>query len=176
MIPKDYQCDGQMNLWDCMSANKPEEKRKPYEYDFNRYVGQKVWVFDDRGNRKEATVKKIEHYYTIVDCYGEELACTSNNLALVGVDYLPTLEKAIENIMNLMPIELKQSTEDGEKFFTMDVNSGKLKIYESRILETNERFFCVNWSEDGGEHSFQCFSVMSVMTAIRWGRKRYENR
>ena len=176
MIPKDYQCDGQMNLWDCMSVNKPDEKRKPYEYSFNRYVGQKVWVFDDRGNRKEGTVTKVEHYYTIVDCFGETFSCTTLNIAPVGVDYLPTLEKAVENILSLMPIELKESTEDGEKIFTMDVNSEKLKLSESRIMETGERFFKVVWSEDGGEYAYQCFSVSYVMTAIRWGIKRYQDR
>lgn len=173
MIPKGYQCDGQINLWDCLSMNKPEEKRKPYEYDFNRYVGQKVWVFDNRGNRKEGTVTKVEHYYTMVDCYGETLACTTQNIAPVGVDYLPTLEKAVENIMNLMPIQLEESTEDGEKIFTLSINSGKLKLSESRILETNERFFKVTWSSDGEEYSFQCFSVTNVMESIRWGRRRY---
>lgn len=176
MIPKDYQCDGQMNLWDCMSANKPEGKRKPYEYDFNRYVGQKVWVFDERGNRKEGTVTKIEHYYTIVNVYGESLTCTTHNLAPVGVDYLPTLEKAIENIKSLMPIELKESTKDGEKIFTMNVDCGKVEISESRIMMTGERFFKVVWTSDGEEYAFQCFSVSNVMNAIRWGRKRYESR
>ena len=78
--------------------------------------------------------------------------------------------------MNFMPIELKESTEDGEKIFTMDVNCGKLEISEHRILETGERYFRACWREDGGEYSYQCFSVMSVITAIRWGKRRYENR
>lgn len=173
MIPKDYKCDGQMNLWDCLSLNKPEEKRKPYEYDFNRYVGQKVWVFDDRGNRKEATVTKVEVYYTIVDCYGETLACTTQNIAPVGIDYLPTLEKAVENIKNLMPIDFEESTEDGEKIFRLFINSGKFELSESRIQETNERFFKASWSAEGEEYIFQCFSTVSVMEKIRWGRRRY---
>ena len=49
--------DGQISIFDFRRTN---EKLKPCEYRFVRYVGQKVWL-----NGEIKTIAEIEPYYTI---------------------------------------------------------------------------------------------------------------
>lgn len=50
--------DGQMSIFDCRHTN---EKLKPCDYRFVRYIGQKVWLLGEVKN-----IAKIEPYYTIM--------------------------------------------------------------------------------------------------------------
>lgn len=61
--------DGQYSIFDI-----PEEpgKLKPYEYDFQRYIGQRVHVCATSGHYI-GVVTEIGHYYTTIAV--EELDC-----------------------------------------------------------------------------------------------------
>jgi len=77
-IPKDYQCDGQLNLWDYAASITPEPK--PYEYDFERYIGQKVKI-SIQGETKFGKITSFDHYYTEVETDDEEkYACSNLNV------------------------------------------------------------------------------------------------
>ena len=77
-IPKDYQCDGQLNLWDYAASITPEPK--PYEYDFERYVGRKVKI-SIQGETKFGKITSFDHYYTEVETDDEEkYACSNLNV------------------------------------------------------------------------------------------------
>ena len=75
--------DGQYSIFDYHP-----EKKKPYEYSFKRYVGQKVrasFSCKDNTPGKIYTVKSIEPYYTIiVDDRGKEYAGTNCTIAPVN--------------------------------------------------------------------------------------------
>ena len=78
MIPKDYACDGQLNMWDYLSNNA--EKPKPYEYNFNRFLGREV-EFIIQGEKYRGKIVDFDPYYTwVVTDDGSEFACTSSNV------------------------------------------------------------------------------------------------
>lgn len=52
--------DGQMSIFDCEHG---EEKRRPCEYGWQRYIGQQVVLVND----KMGVITRIEPYYTEVD-------------------------------------------------------------------------------------------------------------
>ena len=65
----------QLNIYDMLKSGN----KKPYEYDFNRYEGQKVIVtFLDR-DPEIGVVKGFNHYYTFVSIKGKMYACTNHN-------------------------------------------------------------------------------------------------
>lgn len=76
---KKTECIGQLNLIDFMSSINPN--RRPYEYDFNRYVGQhvRIWI---QGEEMTGRITAFDHYYTeVITDDGEEYACTHLNVA-----------------------------------------------------------------------------------------------
>lgn len=78
MSKKTDQIPGQMTIFDFL---KPE-KRRPCDYRFHRYLGQKVRFNHGRDILPGIyTVKEIEKYYTIViDEGGRELAGTPTTI------------------------------------------------------------------------------------------------
>lgn len=71
--------EGQYSIFDCHPG-----KKKPYEYSFKRYVGQKV-MGHFTGGDVLLTVKEIEPYYTIcTDAHGKEYAGTNCTIAPVN--------------------------------------------------------------------------------------------
>lgn len=112
MIPKDYACDGQLNIWDYMTETysaKSEEieakEKKPYEYDFERYIGQKVWCWlPEEDEPQIGEIVNFDHYYTEVKVHYEEYALT--NLT-VKPCILPTLEETIELVKKKFGLEFE---------------------------------------------------------------------
>lgn len=70
--------DGQLSLFD-IPAEKG--KRKPYEYDFLRYIGQKVELWR---KGKVGIITKIEPYYTDILVDGEEYVGTPTTICPVN--------------------------------------------------------------------------------------------
>ena len=68
---------GQLSLFDIQTG---KGKRKPCEYDFLRYIGQKVelWRLG-----KVGVITKIEPYYTYVLADGEEFVGTPTTICPV---------------------------------------------------------------------------------------------
>ena len=66
---------GQMNIFD-----QPKEKRKPCEYMFSRYIGQKVLL----RSGEEGTVVSIDSYYTTVKTAGGLRVGTPTTIAPVN--------------------------------------------------------------------------------------------
>ena len=64
--------DGQYTIWDIQGPTK-----KPCEYSFPRYIGQKVRFFRDG---KVGTVTEIGPYYTTVNIGGREYAGTPTTI------------------------------------------------------------------------------------------------
>ena len=53
---------GQMSIFD-LGAEEPERKRKPCEYSFKRYIGQRVQL----DNGMYGKISTIEEYYTVIE-------------------------------------------------------------------------------------------------------------
>jgi len=70
--------NGQLSLFDIQTGN---EKRKPYEYDFFRYIGQKVELWREG---KVGIITKIEPYYTDVLVDDEEFIGTPTTICPVN--------------------------------------------------------------------------------------------
>lgn len=80
MIPENYTCDGQIELWDYLGIDKRAfgVKLKPWEYRWKRYIGQKLVLGTGCDEGKIVTITGIEDYYTFaVNEDGEEYALTN---------------------------------------------------------------------------------------------------
>ena len=75
---------GQMSIFD---IGRPDGSRKPCDYSFQRYIGQKVvgWHgYNNRASTPALTITKIEPYYTIaVDKKGREYALTPTTIKAI---------------------------------------------------------------------------------------------
>lgn len=123
-IPKDYYCEGQLNIWDYLSAGEPKEevsesediicksehyqfpevdpeiqsgKRKPYEYDFCRAKGMLVDFYDDLGVFRVGKITEWDDYYTTVEIDGEEYVGTPHNTKYHD-GQLPSLDECMQEI------------------------------------------------------------------------------
>ena len=128
MIPANYQCEGQLNLWDYLKEEEPKEpddleftpcwdpsdlnnefppldpdlasgKRKPYEYDFCRGKGMLVDFYPGDGSVRIGTITDYDDYYTFIDVDGEEFVGTTHNVAY-HEGQLPSMEECLEEIKN----------------------------------------------------------------------------
>lgn len=68
---------GQYSLFDVHSG-----KRKPYEYSFQRYIGQEVRLV----NGVEGVIVEMEKYYTTVEADGRLYAGTPTTMAPIRKD------------------------------------------------------------------------------------------
>lgn len=69
--------DGQISVWDYLTSITP--KRKPYEYSFQRHIGQRIEIYL-QGDMKIGIITEIDPYYTIVSVDGEEFVGTALNV------------------------------------------------------------------------------------------------
>lgn len=213
MIPKDYVCDGQLNIWDIMSQmEKPEEpedeftpvwepcgkdfpevdpdvasgKKKPYEYDFERYIGQKVWCYlPDEDEPQIGEIIAFDHYYTEVKVHYEEYALT--NLT-VKPCILPTLEEAIALITEKYGLEFE--TYQGEWNLPDNPTIYKHVFKKHSVLEISEshywsakgrdafkgaRFIAVDW--DGWHESVgrPCDDIAEIYHGVEYAIYRNEH-
>lgn len=178
MIPKDYVCDGQLNIWDWLGKEEPkvceceseicepEEftpcwqpcgtdfpeldpavesgKRKPYEYDFERFIGQKVWCYlADYDEPQIGEITAFDHYYTEVKVHYEDYALT--NLT-VKPCILPTLEETIALITEKYGLEFE--TYQGDWNLPDNPTIYKHTFKKHSVLEISESHY---WSAKGRE-------------------------
>lgn len=171
MMPKDYVCDGQMNLWEYMQSIEREErasevptaepddstyehplvapdvasgKKKPYEYDFERFIGQKVWCYlNDYDEPQIGEITAFDHYYTEVKVHYEAYALTCRN---VKPCILPSLEETIEQITK--KYGLKFETYEGEWNLPDNTTIYKHIFKKHSVLEISEGHY---WSAKGRE-------------------------
>lgn len=178
MIPKDYQCEGQLNIWDY--ASSVEEKPKPYEYDFNRSVGQKVRVWLD----DEVFIGKItdfDHYYTFCEVNGEELALTNKDIA--PLEELPSLVEVVELIKRKFDLDFEAVQVDymGPNSINNTVyrhqfrKDSVLEIDESLYLDDeHKRHIGVDWQGKDQGTGCPCDTIEEVVRAVERAIKRNE--
>ena len=137
MIPANYQCDGQLNIWDYIGETEPEEdleftptwdpseldnhfppldpdiasgKRKPCEYKFERFIGQLVDI-SSGPDMVTGTITEIQPYYTIVvDENGEDWVGTPNDTS--PHEDLPTLDEVADQIKKQCDLFIKPIVTD----------------------------------------------------------------
>lgn len=185
MYPTNYECDGQLNIWDYFKEEPKEEpevctseenlcecedseftacwdpsdsdnvfppvdpdvasgKRKPYEYDFERYIGQKVWCYlADYDEPQIGEITAFDHYYTEVKVHYEEYALT--NLT-VKPCILPTLEETIALITEKYGLEFE--TYQGDWNLPDNPTIYKHTFKKHSVLEISESHY---WSAKGRE-------------------------
>ena len=219
-IPKDYVCDGQLNLWDYLGTKEKicesEEnlcesedlefapawepcgenfppldpdiasgKKKPYEYNFERFIGQKVWCYlTDYDEPQIGEIIAFDHYYTEVKVHYEEYALT--NLT-VKPCILPTLEETIELVKKKFGLEFE--TYHGEWNLPDNPTIYKHVFKKHSVLEISEshywsargkdfegaRFIAVDW--DGWHESVSrpCDDLSEVYHGVDYAIYRNEH-
>jgi len=221
MIPSNYACDGQLNIWDylkaepevCESEEKLQEseenlcesedseftpvwepcgenfppldpdvasgKKKPYEYDFERYVGQKVWCYlNDYDEPQIGEITAFDHYYTEVKVHYEDYALT--NLT-VKPCILPTLEETVALITEKYGFEFE--TYQGDWNLPDNPTIYKHVFKKHSVLEISEghynpsdvRFIAVDW--DGWHESVSrpCDDLSEVYHGVDYAIYRNEH-
>lgn len=214
MIPSNYVCDGQLNIWDylkaepevCESEEKLQEsedseftpvwepcgenfpplapdiasgERKPYEYTFERYVGQKVWCYlNDYDEPQIGEIIAFDHYYTEVKVHYEEYALT--NLT-VKPCILPTLEETVALITEKYGFEFE--TYQGDWNLPDNPTIYKHVFKKHSVLEISEghynpsdvRFIAVDW--DGWHESVSrpCDDLSEVYHGVDYAIYRNEH-
>lgn len=180
MIPSNYVCDGQLNIWDylkeesevCESEENLQEsedseftpvwepcgenfppldpdvasgKKKPYEYDFERFIGQKVWCYlTDYDEPQIGEIITFDHYYTEVKVHYEYYALT--NLT-VKPCILPTLEETIALITEKYGLEFE--TYQGDWNLPDNPTIYKHVFKKHSVLEISEGHY---WSARGKDY------------------------
>lgn len=170
MIPKDYQCEGQLNIWDY--ASSVEEKPKPYEYDFNRSVGQKVrvWIGDEVFTGK---ITDFDHYYTFCEVNGEELVLTNKDIA--PLEELPGLTEVVDYLKHKFDLEFTEHKVDymgpgsiNNTVYRHTFNKySVLEIDESNYLGENRRHIGVSWEGKDQGTACPCDTIEEVVRAVK---------
>lgn len=214
MIPSNYVCDGQLNIWDylkaepevCESEEKLQEsedseftpvwepcgenfpplvpdiasgERKPYEYTFERYIGQKVWCYlNDYDEPQIGEITAFDHYYTEVKVHYEDYTLT--NLT-VKPCILPTLEETIALITEKYGFEFE--TYQGDWNLPDNPTIYKHVFKKHSVLEISEghynpsdvRFIAVDW--DGWHESVSrpCDDLSEVYHGVDYAIYRNEH-
>ena len=226
MIPSNYVCDGQLNIWDylktepevCESEEKLQEiednlcecedseftpcwdpsdlnnefppvdpdvasgKKKPYEYDFERFIGQKVWCYlADYDEPQIGEITAFDHYYTEVKVHYEDYALT--NLTVKPCN-LPTLEETIALITEKYGLEFE--TYQGDWNLPDNPTIYKHVFKKHSVLEISEnhylckggkgaRFIAVDW--DGWHElvSRPCDDLSEVYHGVDYAIYRNEH-
>ena len=216
MIPSNYVCDGQLNIWDYLNAEpeicESEEKlqeseanlcecedseftpcwdpsdlnnefppvapdvasgeRKPYEYTFERFVGQKVWCYlNDYDEPQIGEITAFDHYYTEVKVHYEEYALT--NLT-VKPCILPTLEETIALITEKYGLEFETyqgdwNLPDNPTIYKHTFKKHSvLEISESHYNPSNVRFIAVDWEGWNEGASRPCDDLSEVYHGVEY--------
>lgn len=219
MIPSNYVCDGQLNIWDYLKAEPkevPEEvcegeenlcesedseftpvwepcgenfpplapdiasgERKPYEYTFERYIGQKVWCYlTDYDEPQIGEIIAFDHYYTEVKVHYEDYALT--NLT-VKPCILPTLEETVALITEKYGLEFE--TYQGDWNLPDNPTIYKHVFKKHSVLEISEghynpsdvRFIAVDW--DGWHESVSrpCDDLEEIYRGVDYAIYRNEH-
>ena len=177
MIPKDYQCDGQLNIWDYASSVK--ENLKPYEYEFNRFVGQKVrvWIGDEVFIGK---ITEFDKYYTFCEVNGEELALTTREIA--PLEELPSLIEVVELVSRKFGLEFTEHKVDymgpnsiNNTVYRHTFNKySVLEIDESNYLGEDRRHIGVDWEGKDQGTGTPCDTIEEVIQAVQRAIERSE--
>ena len=214
MIPKDYVCDGQLNLWDylgtkekiceCEENHQESEdseftpvwepcgenfppldpdiasgKKKPYEYNFERFIGQKVWCYlTDYDEPQIGEIIAFDHYYTEVKVHYEEYALT--NLT-VKPCILPTLEETIALITEKYGFEFE--TYHGEWNLPDNPTIYKHVFKKNSVLEISEghysiqgtRYIAVDWEGWHESVGRPCDDLAEIYHAVEFAIYRNEH-
>ena len=226
MIPSNYVCDGQLNIWDylnaepeiCESEEKLQEseanlcegedseftpcwdpsdlnnefppvdpdvasgKKKPYEYDFERFIGQKVWCWiPDEEEPKIGEIISFDPYYTEVKVHYEYFALT--NLT-VKPCILPTLEETIALITEKYGLEFE--TYQGDWNLPDNTTIYKHVFKKHSVLEISEshylckggkgaRFIAVDWDGWYESASRPCDDLSEVYHGVDYAIYRNEH-
>lgn len=214
MMPKDYACDGQMNLWEWMATVEREAedlefvacwdpsdsenefppvdpdvasgKKKPYEYDFERFIGQKVWCYlTDYDEPQIGEITAFDHYYTEVKVRYEEYALT--NLT-VKPCILPSLEDTIADITQKYGLSF--TTYQGEwnlpdnptiykhvfkKHSVLEISEGHYWTAKGRDAVKGARYIAVDWDGWHESASRPCNDIAEVYHAVEFSIYRNEH-
>lgn len=221
MIPSNYVCDGQLNIWDylkvepevCESVENLQEsednlcksedseftpvwepcgenfppldpdvasgKKKPYEYNFERFIGQKVWCYlTDYDEPQIGEITAFDHYYTEVKVHYEDYALT--NLT-VKPCILPTLEETIALITEKYGLEFE--TYQGDWNLPDNPTIYKHVFKKHSVLEISEghynpsgvRFIAVDWEGWHESVSRPCDDLSEVYCGVDYAIYRNEH-
>jgi len=193
-IPKDYVCDGQLNIWDFVTedSTKPEpeeteaKEKKPYEYNFERFIGQKVWCYlTDYDEPQIGKIIAFDHYYTEVKVHYEEYALT--NLT-VKPCILPSLEETIEQITKKYRLEFE--TYQGEwnlpdnttiykhvfkKHSVLEISEGHYWTAKGRDAVKGARYIAVDWEGWHESASRPCDDIAEIYHAVEYSIYRNDH-
>lgn len=196
-IPKDYVCDGQLNIWDFVTEDysaEPEpnlrevepEQKKPYEYDFERFIGQKVWCWlPEEDEPKIGEIVNFDHYYTEVKVNYEYYALTT---LTVKPCILLSLEEAIAEITKKYGLEFE--TYQGEWNLPDNPTIYKHVFKRNSVLEISEghywsakgrdafkgaRYIAVDWEGWHESASRPCDDISEIFHAVEYSIYRNEH-
>lgn len=192
MIPKDYACDGQLNIWDYMTETysaKSEEieakEKKPYEYDFERYIGQKVWCWlPEEDEPQIGEIVNFDHYYTEVKVNYEYYALTT---LTVKPCTLPSLKGAVAKITKKYGLEFE--TYHGEWNLPDNPTIYKHVFKKNSYLEISEghyfsargrgckgaRYIAVDWTGWHESVCRPCDDIAEIYHAVEFAIYRNEH-
>lgn len=220
MIPKDYVCDGQLNLWDYLGTKEKicecEEnlqesedseftpawepcgenfppldpdiasgKKKPYEYNFERFIGQKVWCYlTDYDEPQIGEIIAFDHYYTEVKVHYEEYALTNST---VKPCILPTLEETIELVKKKFGLEFEAyhgewNLPDNptiykhvfKKHFSLEISEGHYWSARGKDFE-GARYISVDWEGYHESACRPCDDIEEIYHAVDYSIYRTEH-
>lgn len=213
MIPTNYQCEGQLNIWEYFKEESetkenlcecedseftacwdPSEldnefppvapdvasgKRKPYEYDFERFIGQKVWCYlTDYDEPQIGEITAFDHYYTEVKVHYEEYALT--NLTVKPCT-LPALEETIALIKEKYGLEFETyhgewNLPDNPTIYKHTFKKHSvLEISESHYNPSDVRFIAVDWEGWHESVSRPCDDLSEVYHGVEYAIYRNEH-
>lgn len=180
MIPRDYQCDGQLNIWDY--ASSIEKRAKPYEYNFNRFIGQKVrvWIDDEVFIGK---ITEFDHYYTFVEVHGEELAFTNKEIAPVDDEELPSLAEVVDFLEYKFELKFESLQVDYLAPNSINDTVFRHQFYKGSVLEVSESLYLdnehkrhigISWDGKGQGTGCPCDTIEEVVQAVKKAIERSE--
>mgnify|MGYP007022356044 CR=1 FL=1 len=173
MIPKDYACDGQLNMWDYLSNNT--EKPKPYEYNFNRFLGREV-EFIIQGEKYRGKIVDFDPYYTrVVTDDGSEFACTSSNVyPLPEEETFSCRECDIEKGVRMLCLNMTFCTvlrNAAESVLSQNAVPGVLDPKNQRFQVLKMRSSCcqrnTSWSSKRRHGAGRMRTILNTLPSIR---------
>ena len=207
--PSNYVCDGQLNIWDYLGMTKEEPKeepedlrftpawepsgnnfppldpdiasgkRKPYEYTFERYIGQKVWCYlTDYEEPQIGEITAFDHYYTEAKVNYEDYALTTLTVKPCN---LPTLEETIALITEKYGLEFETYQGDWNLpdnptiYKHVFKKHSVLEISESHYNPSNVRFIAVDWEGWNEGVSRPCDDLSEVYHGVEYAIYRNEH-
>ena len=160
-------------------------ERKPYEYTFERFIGQKVWCYlTDYDEPQIGEIIAFDHYYTEVKVHYEYYALT--NLTVKPCT-LPTLEETISLITEKYGLEFE--TYHGEWNLPDNPTIYKHTFKKHSVLEISEghyfsarneeckgaRYISVDWDGWHESASRPCDDIAEIYHAVEYSIYRNEH-